>query len=220
MCKRFFDLVLSATLLFLVAPLLIPVAVLLRLTGEGNVFYIQQRIGKDGKTFGLVKFATMLKDSPNLPGGDITSANDPRVLPAGRLLRKTKINELPQLLNILLGSMSVVGPRPLTRRTFSYYPPHIQQEILVLKPGLTGIGSIVFRDEEAILKSSSKSELECYVEDVAPYKGKLEIWYKERCSLGLDVMLIFLTAWAVVFPRTNLHFRILRSLPRSPLVNP
>jgi lipopolysaccharide/colanic/teichoic acid biosynthesis glycosyltransferase len=92
---------------------MLPLALLLKLTGEGEVFYIQPRTGKGGKPFGLIKLATMLKDSPNLPGGEVTLANDPRVLPLGRFLRKTKLNELPQLWNIFKGEMSFVGPRPL-----------------------------------------------------------------------------------------------------------
>ena len=92
--------------------MLVPVAIVLRLTGEGEVFFLQERVGKDGKPFKLYKFATMLKNSPNMGTGTVTLKHDPRVLPVGRFLRKTKINELPQLLNILIGDMSVVGPRP------------------------------------------------------------------------------------------------------------
>ena len=121
---RFFDLIISITGIVFLSPLFIPVCILLVLTGENKVFYKQIRIGKNGQPFHLLKFATMLEDSPNLPGGDITSGNDPRVLPFGKFLRKSKINELPQLVNILKGDMSLVGPRPLTPKNFSYYDNH------------------------------------------------------------------------------------------------
>ena len=114
--KRLFDIIVSSIALIVVSPLFIPIIILLRLTGEGKVFYIQQRIGKRGLPFGLYKFATMLENSPNMSGGDVTSGNDPRVLPMGKFLRKSKINELPQLLNIINGEMSLVGPRPMTSR--------------------------------------------------------------------------------------------------------
>jgi lipopolysaccharide/colanic/teichoic acid biosynthesis glycosyltransferase len=217
MLKRAFDIVSSAIFILAISPLLLPIMLFLRVTGEGKVFFVQKRVGKGGRTFGLLKFATMLENSPNMPGGDVTSGNDPRVLPAGRFLRKTKINELPQLFNIFLGSMSVVGPRPMTPRNFGYYSPEIQAEIRDLKPGLTGIGSIVFRDEERILSESSKAPMECFVEDIAPYKGALEVWYKQHQGFGMDLLLIFLTIWAVLFPRSELHFRLLKDLPRSTL---
>lgn len=213
--KRILDVVLSLFGLLLISPVMLPVMVLLRLTGEGKVFYIQQRVGKGGKHFGLFKFATMLENSPNMIGGDITMSNDPRVLPVGRLLRKTKINELPQLLNVFLGDMSVVGPRPLTPKTFLYYPERVQKELVDLKPGLTGIGSIIFRDEENVLARSSKTHLDCYTEDIAPYKGELEMWYKNKQSFFLDIALIALTIWVVMFPASVLPFKIFDDLPKS-----
>jgi lipopolysaccharide/colanic/teichoic acid biosynthesis glycosyltransferase len=217
MLKRAFDLISSGILTLILSPLLIPLAILLKLTGEGKIFYIQQRVGHGGKNFGLLKFATMLENSPNMSGGDVTMGNDPRVLPVGRILRKTKINELPQLLNIVLGDISVVGPRPLTPRTFGYYPKHIQVEIKDLKPGLTGIGSIVFRDEESILATSPKPHLQCYEEDIAPYKGKLEVWYKNKQSFGLDLKLIFLTIWVILFPKSTLYENWFKDLPKNTL---
>lgn len=213
MFKRTFDFISSGILIVILSPLLIPLIVILRFTGEGKIFYVQQRIGKGGKKFGLLKFATMLENSPNMSGGDVTMGNDPRVLPVGRILRKTKINELPQLLNIFLGDISVVGPRPLTPRTFGYYPKDIQEEIKDLKPGLTGIGSIVFRDEESVLAKSSKPHLQCYEEDIAPYKGKLEVWYKKNKSFGLDLTLIFLTIWVIFFPKSTIYETWFKDLP-------
>jgi hypothetical protein len=132
-------------------PFMIPIMIGLKLTGEHYIFYLQPRVGKGGRDFDVFKFATMLKNSPNLPGGVLTQKNDPRILPMGRFLRKTKINELPQLANILIGQMSVVGPRPQARRHYELYSLPVRAEIDKVPPGLTGIGSVVFRDEEAIL---------------------------------------------------------------------
>ncbi len=215
--KRIFDIISSGIFIIIISPLLIPLMILLRLTGEGKVFYVQQRIGKGGKHFGLLKFATMLENSPNLVGGDVTMGNDPRVLPVGKFLRKTKINELPQLLNIFKGDISVVGPRPLTPKTFAFYSKDIQHEIKALKPGLTGIGSIVFRDEERILANSSKPHLQCYEEDIAPYKGALEVWYKKHQSFFLDLQLIFLTIWVILFSESKAYESIYKDLPKRNL---
>lgn len=214
MIKRVFDIILSCIALILISPLLIPIMILLRFTGEGKVFYMQERIGQGGRTFGLLKFATMLENSPNMSGGDVTFGNDPRVLPMGKFLRKTKINELPQLLNILRGDMSIVGPRPMTPRNFLYYSIDIQNDIKELQPGLTGIGSIIFRDEERILSQSSKPPLDCFKEDIAPHKGALEAWYKKNKSFLLDLQLIFLTAWVILFPLSNLTNEWFKDLPK------
>lgn len=215
--KRLFDILSSGFLIICLSPLLIPLMILLKLTGEGKIFYIQQRVGLGGKPFGLLKFATMLENSPNMSGGDVTMGNDPRVLPVGRVLRKTKINELPQLINIFKGDISVVGPRPLTPKTFGYYSSTIQEELKEVKPGLTGIGSIVFRDEERILANSPKPHLQCYEEDIAPYKGSLELWYKQHKSFLLDLKLIFFTAWVIFFPTSRLYEKLFTDLPKRTL---
>ena len=213
---RFFDILFSTLALVVFSPLFLLLALILWLTGEGKVFYKQDRVGKDGKAFGLLKFASMLENSPNLPGGDITSGNDPRVLPIGRILRKTKINELPQLINVVLGDISIVGPRPLTPRNFKYYNSKTQETIVKIKPGLTGIGSIVFRDEESIIHNSSKSPEVCYKEDISPFKGELEKWFSQNQSLYLYFSLIFLTAWVVFFPKSGIVWKVFSSLPLPP----
>ncbi|MDC0392725.1 sugar transferase, partial [Gammaproteobacteria bacterium] len=138
---RFFDILLSLLALIILLPLLLPVMLILRLSGEGEIFFLQERVGKYREGFKLLKFATMLKDSPSIGTGTVTMKNDPRVLPIGKFLRKTKINELPQLFNIFLGHMSVIGPRPQTPRCFEAFPPKSQDIIIQVKPGLSGIGS-------------------------------------------------------------------------------
>ena len=210
---RFFDIVFSLLGILFSGPLLIPISILLLFTGEHKVFYKQNRVGKCGKIFGLLKFATMLENSPNLPGGDITSGNDPRVLPLGKFLRKTKLNELPQLVNIILGDISLVGPRPLTPNNFSFYDKKTQEIINKVNPGLTGIGSIVFRDEESIIQNSHKNPVDCYKEDISPYKGKLESWFIEKQSPAIYFILIFLTANSVLFPSSKLVWKIFKDLP-------
>ncbi len=214
--KRFFDIILSGMAILVFSPLLLPVIIILKLTGEHYIFYTQERVGKGGKPFGLLKFATMLKDSPNMGSGDITEKNDPRVLPFGRFLRKTKINEMPQLFNIFLGDMSIIGPRPLTFRNFSYYSEAVQETINSLSPGLSGIGSIVFRDEESILAKSGMDYTEFYKQKIAPYQGALECWYSKHNNPWTDFRIIFLTVWVVLFPKSQLPFKWFKKLPEKP----
>ena len=213
--QRLLDIVFSGLALLLLSPLLVPIAIALRLTGEGEVFFIQQRVGRGGQPFGLYKFATMLKNSPNLGTGTVTVKNDPRVLPLGRFLRKTKINELPQLLNIFTGDMSIIGPRPQTQRCFDAFPARSQAEIIKVRPGLSGIGSIVFRDEEELMHASREPE-RFYDEVIMPYKGALEEWYVAHQGLWTYLAAIFVTAWVVLFPESRLAWRVFPQLPAVP----
>ena len=154
------------------------------------------------KEFDLLKFATMLKDSENLGTRDITIANDPRILPFGKILRKTKINELPQLINILFGDMSVVGPRPLVMNTFKQYDGGSQKIISSVKPGLSGIGSIFFRDEEVFLKDHSDPR-KFYFEHISPYKSALEVWFVQNNSIIIYFKVIIATIIMVIFLHLN-----------------
>lgn len=214
--KRLIDFIVTFVALLVLSPILIPICIVLLLTGEHEVFYLQKRVGYKNKRFQIWKFATMLKNSPNMGTGSLTLRGDSRVLPMGKFLRKTKINELPQIVNVLIGNMSLVGPRPQMEVDFYRYPEHIQEVIYNAKPGITGIGSIVFRDEEKILSESTMDATECYIKQIAPYKGKLEEWYLENRSLYVDFVLIFLTAWVIVFPESNLQYKLLRNLPEKP----
>jgi len=211
--KRWMDIGLSGAAILVLSPLLIPVCIGLLLTGEHYVFYFQERIGFKNRKFAIWKFATMLKNSPNMSGGLHTTRRDPRVLPMGGFLRMTKINELPQLINIFKGDMAIVGPRPLVDKTFDPYPEHVRAVIYNVKPGLTGIGSIVFRDEERLLSECGMDPAEFYRQHIAPAKGELELWYQSRLSFRTDMMLIFLTAWVIVFPQSALLHRVFRDLP-------
>jgi lipopolysaccharide/colanic/teichoic acid biosynthesis glycosyltransferase len=210
--QRAFDILFSSIALLALSPILIPVLIVLRLTGEGEVFFCQQRVGRGGTMFGVWKFATMLKNSPSLGTGTVTLKDDPRVLPFGKFLRKTKINELPQLLNILNGTMSIIGPRPQTQRCFQAFPPRSQEAIKQVRPGLSGIGSIVFRDEEELMHADADPD-RLYDDVIMPFKGSLEEWYTQNQSLGTYFKLIALTAWVVVFPRLDIVWRVFPDLP-------
>lgn len=203
--------------LLLLSPLFLPIMILLKLTSEGEVFYFQERIGKNNKPFKIFKFATMLKNSTKMKGGFITVKNDPRLTFMGGFLRKSKINELPQLLNIFFGHMSVIGPRPVMRVSFESYPENIQRVIYNVKPGLSGIGSIIFRDEEEIItkvKNNGGDIWSFYKSTIYPFKGSLELWYQKKKSFFLDLQLIFLTIWVTIFPSSRIYEKWFKDLPK------
>ena len=213
--KRSLDIVVSFVALVILLPFFIPIIIILKFTAEGEVFYFQERIGINNSKFQIFKFATMLKNSLNMGSGSITLQNDYRVTFIGKFLRKTKINELPQIINILKGDMSLVGPRPLVDKTFSAYNDDVQSNIYKVKPGITGIGSILFRDEEAIISAvSDEDPFEFYKRIIAPYKGEVEMWYQKNCSFYLDIQLILMTAWVILFPKTTLYEKWFSNLPK------
>ena len=214
--QRIFDILFTSLALLVLSPLMIPLVIILRFSGEGEIFYKQNRVGIKGKSFGLLKFATMLKNSPNLGTGNMTVKNDPRILPLGNFLRKTKINELPQLLNIFMGDMSIIGPRPLTQDHFDIYIQSVQQSIVSVQPGLSGIGSIVFRAEEEMLRQHDDAK-QFYKEFISPYKGSLEVWYVNNNSLRTYFTLMILTLWVVIFSKSKAVWTIFPSLPKPPL---
>lgn len=217
--KRFFDVLASGVSLLILSPLLIPVIIGLKLTGEGFIWYKQERVGFQNKKFNILKFATMLKDSPNMVGGIITTKKDSRITPMGGFLRKSKINELPQLINIFFGDISFIGPRPVMQISFDAYPKHVQEVIYLVQPGLTGIGSIIFRDEEELItqvKNSGGDIWNFYKNNIYPYKGELELWYQKNLSFYTDFMLIFITAWVIISPKSQLVYRIFKDLPIRP----
>ena len=201
--------------LIFLSPLLVPIVIILKCTGEGEVFFKQKRMGRHGVLFKLFKFATMLKDSPNIGTRTVTMREDPRVLPVGKFLRKTKINELPQLLNILLGDMSVIGPRPLTIQTFSSYSIITKNIIKEVRPGLSGVGSIIFRREEEILHGANAS-VNFYDKVIAPYKGALEGWFVLNKGVYIYFLTIFVTIWVVFFPKSKVAWKVFRDLPEPP----
>ncbi len=215
--KRGSDIVSSGIALIILSPLLVPISIGLKLTGEGFIFYFQERVGLKNKLFNIYKFATMLKDSPNMAGGLITTKKDPRLTLMGDFLRKSKINELPQLLNIFFGDMSVVGPRPVMQKSFNAYPEDVQKVIYNVKPGLTGIGSIVFRDEEELItkvKDAGGDTWDFYKNTIYPHKGKLEQWYQVNQSFWIDLKIIFATAWVVLKPESDIVYKWFKGIPK------
>ena len=213
--QRFFDVLFSGLAIVVLAPLMLPIMLILRLTGEGEIFYRQTRVGQGGEHFALLKFATMLKDSPNIGPGEITLKEDPRILPFGKFLRKTKLNELPQLINILKGDLSVVGPRPQVPNTFAQYPEAAKKDIGRVRPGLSGIGSIVFRDEERYLDNQEDPHT-FYRRVIIPYKAELERWYVRNQSLRVYFEVILLTIWVILFPSSRMPWRVWKDLPEPP----
>jgi lipopolysaccharide/colanic/teichoic acid biosynthesis glycosyltransferase len=212
--KRAVDILFSATALLALSPLLLLVATFLRCTGEGCVFYRQERVGRGGRTFLLYKFVTLRKDCGHTPEDLLTAQNDPRILPLGRILRRTKINELPQLFSVLRGDMTLIGPRPQVRPHFDLYPEPVRRELIKVRPGLSGIGSIIFHDESSLVSRCGKDYNRCYAEDIAPYKGQLELWYVQHQSACLDLLLLLLTVLVVLWPEREYCLQWLKGLPR------
>ena len=211
--KRITDVVLVLIALTILFPVFALVILVLSVTGEREIFYIQERVGFKNRIFNVYKFATMLKDSPNIGTGTLTLRNDPRVTIFGKYLRITKVNELPQIINVLRGEMSIVGPRPLLKIDVDRYPDEIREKIYNVKPGITGIGSLVFRDEELLVTNSKIDKKEFYKEFILPYKGALEMWYQKNANTITDFKIIFLTAWIIIFPKSKLISIVFPDLP-------
>ena len=215
--KRTFDIITSGIAILILSPILIPVIIGLRFTGEGYIWYKQERLGYKNKPFLIWKFATMLKNSANMTGGYITVKKDPRLTPMGDFLRKSKINELPQLFNIFMGYMSVVGPRPVMKVSFEAYPDNVKKVIYDVKPGLTGVGSIIFRDEEELItdvKNKGRDIRKFYVNKIYPFKGELEIWYQNHKTFMLDLKIIFVTSWVIFKPNSRIYEKLFKTLPK------
>jgi len=196
MAKRLFDIAFALLALLLLAPLLLAVALWVRLDSSGPVFFRQQRVGLRGRLFGIVKFRTM-HTGAEAAGPQITVGQDARITRAGAWLRRAKVDELPQFLNVLRGDMSVVGPRPEVPRYVALYPQDVREAVLSVRPGITDLASIEFRDESALLARSSDPE-RAYVEQVLPAKLRHAQEYVRTRSLWLDLRIIARTVLAVL----------------------
>ena len=192
-CKRAFDVLCSFLGLTVLSPVLLVVSVLVAVTSPGGVFFRQERIGKDGRPFRIFKFRSMRKDNAGLK---ITTGNDSRITPVGRFLRKSKIDELPQLINVLVGDMSFVGPRPEVADYVNLYTPY-QRQVLLVRPGITGLASIRFRNENDLLTASDDPN-RTYVEQIMPRKIDLDLEYIPHASVFYDIKLIFQTFAVVI----------------------
>lgn len=192
--KRLFDFLFSGIGLLFLLPLFLVTAILIKMESRGPVFFVQQRTGKDFKSFKLYKFRTMIADAPR-QGPLITSKDDPRITRIGKFLRKTKIDELPQLWNVFKGDMSFVGPRPEVSKYIEMFRDEYR-EILKVKPGITDFAAIQFRDEENVLKRFKNPE-DGYIKEILPTKINLYKKYLRERGLLTDMKLIFLTLWKI-----------------------
>ena len=190
MAKRLFDLLGAALALLLLSPLLLAVALVVRLDTPGPVFFRQERVGRHGVPFRIHKFRTMHHGA----GGPLlTAAADARVTRSGAWLRRTRIDELPQLIDVLTGDMSLVGPRPEVPRYVAHYPPALRERVLAVRPGITDPASLAFIDEAALLAAAADPERE-YVERILPAKLQQAAAYAERASVGTDLVVLWRTA--------------------------
>ena len=200
MTKRLVDVIASACGLLVLAPMFVLVAVAIKLDSPGPVFFRQQRVGRFFQPFRIVKFRTMLKDAP-LHGCAITAHGDPRITRVGRFLRRTKIDELPQLLNVLTGEMSLVGPRPEVDEYVELYRQDFAK-ILEVRPGITDLASVTFRDEEKILAQASHPAEE-YRQRILPTKIRLATESIDRSSFLFDLGVLFRTFLSIVGKRSR-----------------
>jgi len=194
--KRAFDLVFSLAGVVILSPLFLAVAVWIRLDSPGPVFFRQVRVGKSGKPFRIFKFRTMLADAET-KSHRITAGEDPRITRAGSFLRRYKLDELPQLLNVVLGEMSLVGPRPEVPHYVELYPDGVRERVLSVPPGITDYASIEFRDESALLRFSEDPEA-TYINEIMPAKLKYYEQYVKERSLWLDIALIHQTLKSII----------------------
>ena len=193
--KRFTDLIISLFGLILLSPIILPVLLIVWLQDFHNPFYVAPRVGKNEKIFKMIKLRSM-KINADKSGVDSTSSNDSRITSVGRFIRKIKLDEISQLINVLLGDMSLVGPRPNVKRETDLYTFE-EKKLLSVKPGITDFSSIVFSDEGDILKDSNDPDLD-YNQLIRPWKSRLGIFYINNKSLRLDFILIFLTVIAIL----------------------
>jgi lipopolysaccharide/colanic/teichoic acid biosynthesis glycosyltransferase len=192
--KRILDFIIALIGVIALLPLFIVIALLIKLTSRGSIFFKQIRVGQYGKSFSIYKFRTMVNSKKGLK---LTIGKDPRVTKLGHVLRKTKLDELPQLINVLKGDMSLVGPRPEVPEYVNYYPSNIKEIVLSVKPGITDFASIEMIDENLILAKSSDPEQE-YINNILPKKLEYGVKYVNKQNLALDIYLILLTLIKII----------------------
>jgi len=196
MAKRLLDLTVSALALLLLSPLLLLIALAVKLDSAGPVFFRQERVGQGGRLFRIHKFRTMRTDAERL-GPQVTVGRDPRITRVGHWLRDRRLDELPQLIDVLLGTMSLVGPRPEVPRYVAHYPAALKAEVLAVRPGLTDPATLAHLDEAALLAAAADPE-RAYIDEVLPRKLALQADYARRATLGGDLQLIWRTLCALV----------------------
>ncbi|MFN4033336.1 MAG: sugar transferase [Fimbriimonadales bacterium] len=193
--KRTVDSLVAAVGLLILAPLFVLIAALVRLDSPGSVFFAHERVGRGGRKFKVLKFRTMIADAPKR-GASITAGHDPRITRVGRILRQTKLDELPQLWNVLKGEMSLVGPRPEVEKYVQLWEPALREIVLSVRPGITGLTQIRYRHEERLLAQHADPE-QYYRETLLPLKLQSDVEYVQRRSLWFDAWLLARTAVAL-----------------------
>lgn len=189
MLKRLFDIVVSAAVLLVLSPLLLVIALWVKLSSPGPMFYKATRVGLHGKEFKLYKFRSMVVGADRL-GPGVTGASDPRITPVGKFLRRTKLDEFPQFLNVLRGDMSIVGPRPEDPRYVALYTPE-QRKVLEVRPGITSLASVQYRHEEKMLTGEDWEEM--YIKNILPRKVQVDLVYLKEKGFFLDFKIVLLT---------------------------
>jgi lipopolysaccharide/colanic/teichoic acid biosynthesis glycosyltransferase len=193
MVKRLFDVLVSAAALLLLSPLFLGVAIAIKLSSPGPIFYRAVRVGRHGVPFKLYKFRSMVVNADKI-GAGITTAHDPRITPVGRFLRRTKLDELPQLINVLRGEMSLVGPRPEDPRYVALYTEE-QRRVLRARPGMTSLASVRYRNEQALLSGDDWETR--YIQQIMPDKLAIDLQYIERATLLSDLGVLWQTFLAL-----------------------
>lgn len=196
MSKRLFDILLSSLGLLMLAPVLLLIALAVKLDSPGPVFFRQERVGRFGAPFRIHKFRTMRHDHGG-KGLQITVGADSRITRVGGFLRRSKLDELPQLIDVWVGSMSLVGPRPEVPRYVAHYPAAMREKVLSVRPGITDIASIEYRDESSVLAQAADPE-QAYIHEVLPHKLALAASYVDQASVWTDVRLIWRTIMVIV----------------------
>ena len=194
MTKRLFDFIAALLGLLVLSPLFVAVAVWIKIDSRGPVFFRQQRVGKDGVPFNIIKFRTMFDDAYESP---LTIGNDRRITPVGRFLRRHKLDEFPQLINVIGGSMSLVGPRPEVPRYVDCYPPEVRSQVLSVAPGITDWASIYYKEENSLLSRATNPE-QAYLDTILPAKLKYNLRYVHERSFWNDIRIIFTTLFLLV----------------------
>ena len=206
--KRFFDIVFAVIGLLLTSPIVLFVILLKKITGEKEVFYIKGRVGKGGKLFPFIKLSSMIPAQKGEKTSSLTLSNDSRITPLGHFIRKTKIDEFPQFVNILRGELSFIGPRALMPKIHKDYSKKVKQELTKIRPGVTGLATVVFRNEaELLAQSDYTNELEFYKEVIAPAKGAIEMIYTKNQGFILDFTILLLTIWQIFIPQSLLGYK-------------
>ena len=213
--KRGADVLFSILGILISAPVLLISIILIFISGETSPVYLSYRIGKDGKLFRMFKLRTMSRNRPSK--SPLTAYNDNRINFFGRFLRFSKIDELPQFFNILNGDLSFVGPRPMLPEVYIYYTDKTREKLNTIRPGVTGIGSIIFRNESELFKKVKGNHESFYKENIAPAKAELELWYTKNRSFVIDFKILALTVVALFYGQVKSLKRHFKNLPTTEL---